>query len=402
MRLLRNSQRLASFALLCAGAIACASGLPTQTPPDSFEDLAARARADVDSNPAEAVILFQKALALRPEWVEGWFYMGSDLFALRRHAEARDAFRRGLALSSRNGTAYGFLGLCEHELGDFDQALADLNKSETLGTGPDPDFELMVRQHAALILIRQQAFDEAIDQLGPLSRRGANSPEVTETLGLCALAQARQPETLSARAHTVANLAGKALWANLARSSAEAEERFHELVALYPDEPGVHYAHGVYQMEIDQHAALDEFEKELKANPAHWPSMLVIAFLRTRNGEPEAGLQMAQKAMELQPARQRWVSHIAIGHAYLNMGQPEKAIPELEAAVKQQPANTSVHFYLEKAYRLAGRKEDAQREKAEFVRLKAQEDPLALPGPAGMGRDASRDAGSEAATGPVR
>jgi tetratricopeptide (TPR) repeat protein len=379
---------------LCASAILFACLLPAQTPPDSFEDLAARAQADVDSNPAEAVALFRKALALRPSWAPGWLYMAGDLYGLRRYTEARDAFRKGIELAPQNGPAYAFLGLCEYELGDFDQALADIDKGERLGIGSNLPFETVVRQRAALILIRAQAFDEALDQLGPLSKRDVNDPDVILANGLCALAVARPPETLSPRERAVAELAGKALWANMGRHSVEAAEGFRELVTKYPDDPGVHYANGVYQMEIDQHVALAEFEKELKAYPSHWPSMLVIAFLRTRNGEPEVGVQMAQKALALQPARNRWVSHTAIGHAYLSMGEPEKAIPELEAAVRQEPASTPVHFYLERAYRQAGRKEDAQREKAEFVRLKGREDPLALPGLAGMLR--------EGATGPAR
>jgi Flp pilus assembly protein TadD len=69
-----------------------------------------------------------------------------------------------------------------------------------------------------------------------------------------------------------------------------------------------------------------------------------------------------------------------MGHSLLAMGQPEKAVPELEAAVRLQPANSQLHFYLEKAYRQAGRKTAADKEKAEFLRLKSQEDPLSLPG----------------------
>jgi len=400
LKLLRNSRRTdrdrsaGAFALLCAGAILGTSPLPAQTPPGSFEDLAARAMAHVDGQPAEAVPLFRKALALRPSWAQGWFYMAGDLYALRRYAEGRDTFRKGLELEPRNGPAYGFLGLCEYALGDFYQALADIDKGEALGIGSDVEFEMLVRQRAALILIRAQAFDEALTQLGPLAKRGVNSPDVTEALGLCALALARQPETLSAREHAVADLAGKALYANIARRSADAEDAFHELVAMYADDPGVHYAYGVYLMELDQLAALAEFEKELKGNPTHWSSVLVIAFLRIRNGEPEEAIQLAQKAMRLQPARSRWIGHTAVGHAYLSMGQPDKAIPELEIAVRQQPDDSSLHFYLQKAYSQAGRKEDAQREKAEFVRLKAHEDPLSMTGLAGMAR--------EAATGPAR
>jgi tetratricopeptide (TPR) repeat protein len=378
----------------CACAILFASLLPAQTAPsDSFDDLAARAQAEVDSKPAEAVDLFRKALALRPSWPEGWLYMGADLYGLQRYGEAREAFRKGIGLAP-SGTAYGFLGLCEYELGDLDPALTDIGKGEMMGLGPNLPFETVVRDRAALILIRAQAFDEALAQLGPLSKRGVNSPDVTEAIGLCALTMARRPETLSARERAVADLAGQASWANMSRRSTEAADGFRELMAKYPDAPGVHYAYGVYQMEVDQHVALAEFEKELKANPAHWPSMLVIAFLKTRDGDPEASIELAQKAMRLQPARNRWVSQAAIGHAYLTMGEPEKAIPALEASVKQQPANTSVHFYLEKAYSLAGRKEDAKREKDEFIRLTRQQDPLSLPIPAGMG--------GEGATGPAR
>jgi hypothetical protein len=43
-------------------------------------------------------------------------------------------------------------------------------------------------------------------------------------------------------------------------------------------------------------------------------------------------------------------------------------------------ANAQIHFFLAQAYRRAGRKADAQRETAQFEKLKAQEDPLGVPG----------------------
>jgi len=38
-----------------------------------------------------------------------------------------------------------------------------------------------------------------------------------------------------------------------------------------------------------------------------------------------------------------------------------------------------VHYFLSEAFRRAGRKTDAQRESAEFEKLKVQQDPLAVP-----------------------
>ena len=352
----------------------------------SFDDLAARAQASVDSNPAEAVTLFQEALALRPSWSEGWMYLGGDLYGLHRYSEARDAFRKGIALAPGIGTAYGFLGLCEYELGDFKQALMDIGQGEALGLGPNLRFEIMVRQRAALVMIREQAYDEALAQLGPLSHKGADSPDIVVAIGLCALTLPRKPEALTADERKVVELAGRATWANMSRKSSEAEAGFRELMSKYPEFPGVHYAYGVYQMELDQRVALEEFEKELKNNPAHGPSMLVVAFLKTRDGDPESGIQMTEKAMRLQPARNRWIGNTAIGQAYLTMGKPALAIPELEAAVKQQPNNDSIHYFLGQAYRQAGRKADAQRERDEFVRLREHTDPRSMPAPPGMSR----------------
>jgi len=103
--------------------------------------------------------------------------------------------------------------------------------------------------------------------------------------------------------------------------------------------------------------------------------------LRLRGGEPEAAIQLAQRALRVAPARNRWIAHAAIGRAFLSRGEPDQAIPELEGALKQQPTNAPMHFYLAQAYRQAGRSDDAQKETVEFVRLKREQDPLSLPSP---------------------
>ena len=83
---------------------------------------------------------------------------------------------------------------------------------------------------------------------------------------------------------------------------------------------------------------------------------------------------------KLAPASYFWLCDAEIGRALLAQDQPEKAVPLFEHAVKLQTDNAQTHFYLEQAYRRVGRKNDAQRERDEFVRLKAQQDPNSLPG----------------------
>lgn len=368
----------------CAGAMALACLLLVRMAAaqaaEDFDDLARRAEAALDSNPAQAASLYKEALDLRPSWPEGWFYLGGALYRLNRYTEALDAFHKGLDLSPRNGVAWAFLGLAEYELGHFKDALRDIAKGEELGLGSNTGFEAAVRQRAALILIRSSQFDQAMSQLQPLAKHQENSLAVVEAVGLCALAIPAEPSKLPESKRKIVDMAGKAMWAATSQRPKDAEDGFHQLLAEYPNEPGVHYAFGLYLMDIDQHTALVEFHKELRANPSHWPALLVSAFLETRQGAPDLAMQLAERARKLAPANFFWLCDAEMGRALLATDQPEKAVPLFEESVKLQPDNAQTHFYLEQAYRRLGRKSDAQREKAEFVRLKSQQDPLSLPG----------------------
>jgi len=341
----------------------------------TFEELARQAEANVDTNPAQAVSLFQKALALRPWWGEGWLYLGGSLYHLERYNDALEAFDKGIPLTRPLGTSWAFRGLCQFELRQFDKALRDIQKGEALGLGANRQFESVVRQHAALILIRSSFFDLALAQLEPLSNYSDNSPAVVEAAGLCALTLPLWPAELSRQKLAVVDLAGKALWAGTSRRSGDAVAAYRDLLATYPHETGVHYAHGLYLLESDQDAALSEFEEELRAHPSHWPSLLAYAALENKRGDAEHAVQAARTAAKSVPPSYLWLCHAEIGRAYLSMRSAEKAVPEFEAAVKQAPSNPQMHFYLEQSYRLAGNREAARKEKAEFIRLKALQDP---------------------------
>jgi tetratricopeptide (TPR) repeat protein len=114
----------------------------------SFEDLARRAQAALQVRPAEAATLYRQAVGMRPDWAEGWFYLGASLYDLRRYAEARDAFRKEVKLAPRMAPGWAFLGLAEADLNDSEQALADIRHGEALGIKGNHDFEVAVRLKA--------------------------------------------------------------------------------------------------------------------------------------------------------------------------------------------------------------------------------------------------------------
>src|SRR5215467_11259141 len=142
-----------------APAILALSQIRAQAPgSENFDDLARKAGELLDSRPAEAAPLYKQALAIRSDWAEGWMSMGGALYQLDRYAECTDALRKGLALSPKIGAGWAFLGLCEAELGDPDQAIADIRKGEQLGLGNNWQFEIAVRIRAAQLLVKSSAF----------------------------------------------------------------------------------------------------------------------------------------------------------------------------------------------------------------------------------------------------
>lgn len=344
-----------------------------------FDDLARRAESSLDSNPEEAAGLYGQALAIRPNWPEGWLYLGAARYRLGRYKEAADAFRKGLDLSPQMGTAWAFLGLVEAELQNPAQALANIGKGEDLGLGTNPQFELAVRVKAAQLLVESSAFSEAPAQLYPLAQRNENHPVVVETMGLCALAMPQKSAALSPERRAVVDLVGTAAWAAATQHPDVAADGYRQLIAKYPNEPGVHYAYGLYVMETDPVGAIAEFQKEIQINPSHWPAMIALASLQTRKGSPEMALPVLRAALKVVPAQSQWLCHAELAHAHMTLDHLDIAIAESEKAARMIPANANVHFLLAEAYRRGGRKADSQRERAEFEKLKAKQDPLAVP-----------------------
>ncbi len=349
-----------------------------------FGSLSRRASDALQTNPQQAAMLYQQALALRPAWAEGWFYLGAALYGTKQYPESRTAFQKAAQIAPQNGAVWGFLGLCEYQVGDSAQALADIRKAEAIGLPDDLKFVSTVRNRAAVICIQSSGFGAAVEQLQPLALLGDNSPETIEDLGLSTLGIPRLPSEIPADKRSLVDLAGRAAWALYAENANDASTLFHQLITEYPNEPGVHYLYGIYLLERDADAARTEFRKELKISPSHVPARLQIAILDIKAGDAESAVKLAEEALKLQPANA--LSHAVIGRAFVHMQQYEKAVPELQTAVKLAPENAQLHFSLAQAYRHLGRTAEAQKETAEFNRLKPARNAMLLP-EAGDGSD---------------
>jgi tetratricopeptide (TPR) repeat protein len=334
-----------------------------------FEQVAKQAaQARDQNNLEEAVPLYREALRLKPSWPEGWWDLGTILYDTDRFDEARPAFRRLANLKPDGAPAWAMLGLCEFELRSYDQALQHLSRAQSIGgLGSNQELSSVAQYHLAILYTRFEQYEAGTETLFTMARTGNESASLIEALGLSVLRMPFLPAEMPPDKREMVLMAGRAAYDMRTNQPADGKREFAELIARYGEKPNVHYAYGTFLLTTDADTALSEFNREIQISPDHVPARLQIAFEDVKREDFPSGLPFAEKAVELAP--QLFAAHDALGRILLGMGKTSQAISELETAVKLAPDSPEVRFALYTAYARAGRQADAQRARAEFMRL---------------------------------
>ena len=343
-----------------------------QTKSPSFSDLQQRAEQARNSNDTEEQVrLYRKMVTMRPAWGEGWWYLGTGLYELRRYDQALDAFQHLSRIDAKDGSSHALMGLCEFQLRQYEESLKQLFKAEQLGMGPNQEMMMTVTYHIVILLNLSGQFEWARDRLAPFSWLADTSDPIIAAVGINTLRMQVLPADIPPDKKELVMKAGRASWEpSLAGHPEQSVQTFQELIAQYPKEPNLHYAYGVRLLDSDPEGALREFQKELEINSSQVVARIQIVYLKLKQGESEEALPIARETVKLAP--DYFLAHNALGRTLLAAGQTAAAIQELQTAVRLEPQSPENHFDLAEAYRAAGRKEEAAKEQVEFQKIKKQ------------------------------
>jgi tetratricopeptide (TPR) repeat protein len=343
--------------------------LAAEPQPAASSAAAAAEKARQTGNP-EAPALYRRALAANPRWQEGWWALGTLEYGQNHYPECRDALRQLVRLSPKGGPAVTMLGLCEVGAHQDDQALAHLREGQALGAG-DPGIDKVAKYQIATLYVRRGLFEPALGVLAQLAQTAGENPAYFTLAGVAALWKPVAPDELPESERELVYLAGRAFWYAAARKAVPAAEAMQELLARYRSTPGVHYLYGSYQLAENAGQAVDEFLAELKINPSHAGALSALAAEYLRRGEPAQGLPYARRLVDVLP--DALASHTLLGRLLAEQGDTEAGVRELEKARSIDPNHPQPHIALASLYAKLGRKQDAARERQEFLRLKDRE-----------------------------
>src|SRR6266850_1293308 len=346
-------------------------GQATAVTAQDFDMLASEASAARDGDRIdEAITLYLKALRLKPQWAEGWWYLATLYYDHDNYKEAAEAFKQTAQIQQKAGAPWAMLGLCEFQLARYDEALSHIQQGRQLGLGDNLELIRVMRYHEGILAILKGNFEVAEQTLSALSYDGLKSEELIIALGLASLRIGMTPKQvdINYRDRDLIRRAGLAEHFAAQKNMSDAQREFDMLAQDYGKVANVQYAYGRFMMSNrDDELALAAFEREIQNWPKHTLARCQIANIKLRNRDIEGGLKYAEEAVKMAPRLP--LAHYLLGRLLIEVGQSERAIQELEAAAQMVPAEPKIFFALARAYTKANRKQDAQRARETFTKL---------------------------------
>ncbi len=327
---------LSKMSALLAIALSMSIPLGAQTSNgDHFDTIAKSASAAREAGKAdEAIRDYQQAVAIRADWEEGWWYLGTLQYDADRFSDAIPALQKVVQLDPAFGPAWNFLGLCEFETHDYDNSLAHLQKGQQLGTGDDSEIARVSAYHLALLLNHNGEFSKATSLL---TQAFAENPpsDVKVALGLSLLRVPLLPQEVDPSQDALVHAAGETASLLAHGSFAKGLDSFRSLLKQYPNVPYLHYAFGLALASAGQNnGALLQQKEELKISPASELPKIEIGALESGSRHPH----------EAQPVTKNPMRETRIIEMYSLKANADSAASTRAAANTANPSSTNSDY----------------------------------------------------------
>jgi tetratricopeptide (TPR) repeat protein len=317
---------------------------------------------------------FAAILKIDPNRAEVHANLGTLYYAQGRYSKAAEAFRKARRLKPSLKGVDAFLGMSEARLGRTREALPLLEAGFR-----DPIGDQWKLESGLLLAgIYERAGDPAklLATLAILQRDFPANAEVLylayrvhSSMGAKAVADLVKAAPDSARLHQVA-----AELLDTDGDFAGAIAQYRKALEIEPKLPGANRALGVALMNaVNDEASRTEaracFERELALNPNDALSEYQLGELEwIRGGAEEAGRRFT-RAVDLQPNFPEAL--MAVGKVLIASGRLDEAVAALEKSISLDPSNEVAHYRLGQALQKLGNQERANRQFAEFRRLRS-------------------------------
>ncbi len=311
--------------------------LEQTAPPQDFEELARQASAArVHGNIDEAIRDYESALNIRPEWAEGWWYLGTLHADAGHFTKAIPLFRRLTEANPKLGPAWASLGLAEFELKDYQNSLTHLQQAQELGFKEVPYLENVATYHLALLLNLNGEFEDAFGLLAAKFGKETLAQQTKVAMAMSLLRVPLLPEQLDPGRDALIADAGETAELLVMGNLDQAFQSFRQMLKDYPNTPFLHYAYGSaldFQSRYDEAEA--QLREEMRLTPHSALPYMRLAAIALKTHRPADALPPVKRAIEFAP--ESATAHQILAKALMELGESELAAKEDEVAKQLGP-----------------------------------------------------------------
>ncbi|MEK7690829.1 MAG: tetratricopeptide repeat protein, partial [Bdellovibrionota bacterium] len=324
----------------------------------------------------EAVAFYRKAMSRGSADPETYFALGRALSAGRDCRNANLYFGLGLRLDPLNADAAIQTARCTAATESIDHGINQLRDTVKRNPGATAALlsaiaELQIQKgdwagaestlSEAMIADPKAAAPWKPMALIHLNREGTDRNAVEKALQAYQSFSERNPSDVSGRLDRYRIFTKR-------NEFEKASEELSRIYGLYPKYPNLHFYKGaLYVLMGNLRAAVDEFNIELKNNPASVGTLIALGKVEIEGGAHEQGLGHFTQAMKLAPKSaeaKQWA-----GYANYILKSYEAAIALYQAALAIDGANPMTFKRLGMAFRATGRNAEASQAFRKYLEM---------------------------------
>ena len=328
---------------------------------------------------ADAEKDYEELRRLSPGTAEVHARLGLIYFQERKFEPAVASLRQALKLKPGLPKLDTLLAMSLAELGRYSEALPGLEKGFQQGA------DTAVRRRCGLELLRAytglQRESRAVDVALQLNRLYPDDPEVLFQTGKT------YGNFAYLTMHKLAQVAPDSVWRHEAAAEAFESEgasefaipEYQKVLALDSQRPGIHYRLGrtllarsekTKSLE-DIREAANEFELELRQEPANANAAYELAEIHRNAGEAEEARKYFEMALKSYPNFEE--AHLGLASVLMFEHKPDLALPHLQKAIALNPNDEVSWYRLLQAERALGNGPEEQKALHEFQRLRKEQ-----------------------------
>ncbi|CCE12199.1 TPR repeat protein [Bradyrhizobium sp. STM 3843] len=289
-----------------------------------------------------ALAHYDRALALRPDFVEAWSNRGALLKAMGRQADALDSFDRALALRADHAGVINNRAGVLQELGRFDEALAYYDRALAL----QPAYPEALNNRGVVL----QALGRHVEALESYAKALALRPDFVEALvnrGLTYSELARFEEALADYDGALALepkhvdvLNNRAIALRRLGRPEEALASHSAALALRPKDPKALVSRGLTLHDLKRtEAAQADYDRAIALQPGHVDAFVNRGALLHELGRHDEALRSFERALALQPDNVHALTNRGV--VLHDLARYGEALADHDQAISIQPGDAA-------------------------------------------------------------